>query len=198
MIQLNNISYEIGERHLLRELDWYIDDGSRIALVGANGSGKTTLLRIVTGQLRLTSGRISKPSGYRIGYLPQEEVSLEDNQILSIVLAGRPDVQEIATQLKEIQIALTAENNPQNQRELITKQGELENHFKLLDGYSLQAEVKKILAGLGFDQNNFGKPLSEFSGGWRMRVYLAKLLLQKPDFLPRLFFLKRIEAIIIF
>ncbi|MEJ2537476.1 MAG: ABC-F family ATP-binding cassette domain-containing protein [Calditrichia bacterium] len=183
MIQLNNISYEIGERHLLRELDWYIDDGSRIALVGANGSGKTTLLRIVTGQLRQTSGRINKPSGYRIGYLPQEEVSLEDNQILSIVLAGRPDVQEIATQLREIQIALTAENNPQNQRELITKQGELENHFKLLDGYSLQAEAKKILAGLGFDQNNFGKPLSEFSGGWRMRVYLAKLLLQKPNLL---------------
>jgi ATP-binding cassette subfamily F protein 3 len=183
MVQLKNIHYEIGKQTLLRDLNWFIDDGSRIALIGANGSGKTTLLRIITGQIKPISGYIIRPSVYRIGYLPQEEIILENNRILTAVLSGRPDIREIDTQLKEIQIALKVEKNPQSEKELIARQGELENQYKLLDGYSIQAEAKKILAGLGFDQDEFGKPLMEFSGGWRMRVYLAKLLLQNPDLL---------------
>ena len=183
MVQLKNIHFEIGERMLLRDLNWFIDDGSRIALIGANGSGKTTLLRIITGQIKPISGYINRPSSYRIGYLPQEEIVLEDNPILTTVLSGRPDIEEIDTQLKEIQIALKVEKNPQSEKELVARQGELENQYKLLDGYNIQAEAKKILAGLGFEQDDFGKPLTEFSGGWRMRVYLAKLLLQNPDLL---------------
>ncbi|MEJ2049503.1 MAG: ABC-F family ATP-binding cassette domain-containing protein [Calditrichota bacterium] len=183
MVQLKNIHYQIGERTLLRDLNWFIDDGSRMALIGANGSGKTTLLRIITGQIKPNSGHINRPSGYQIGYLPQEEIVLQDNPILNTVLTGRPDIEEINAQLKEIQIALKVEINPQSEKELVARQGELESQYKLLDGYSIQAEAKKILAGLGFDRDEFGKPLMEFSGGWRMRVYLAKLLLQNPDLL---------------
>ena len=181
MLQVRELRYAIGDRELLAGVDWMIHPGKRIALIGPNGAGKTTMLRILNGEITEYHGSIVKPKDYRIGYLPQEEIALGHGSILHLTLQGQKEVIEIENTLAELHDALNAPHA--NHEQLLQQIGDLEHRYDALEGYRLEAVAKGILAGLGFVEADFGRPLSEFSGGWRMRVHLARLLLQKPDLL---------------
>ena len=181
MLQIQGLEYAIGERRLLDGVDWVIQPGFRVALIGPNGAGKTTMLRILSGDLEDHHGNIVKPKDFRIGYLPQEEKALGLGTILHLVLKGQQEVLEIERTLAELHEELNAPHA--NHEALLKRIGELEHRYDALDGYRLESSAKTILAGLGFSEDDFQRPLSEFSGGWRMRVHLARLLLQKPDLL---------------
>ena len=181
MLQIRELHYEIADRKLLNGVDWIIQPGKRVALIGPNGAGKTTMLRILTGGLEDHYGSIVKPKDYKIGYLPQEEVVLGQGAILQIVLKGQKEVHEIENRLAQLHDELNAPHV--NHDTLLKRIGDLEHRYDALDGYRLESVAKSILTGLGFAENDFERPLAEFSGGWRMRIHLARLLLQKPDLL---------------
>ncbi len=180
MLQINNLSFSIGDLDLLKNINWTIKPNRRIGLIGPNGAGKTTFLRILTNEYEPTSGSISIPKDYSIGYLPQEEIIFEEKCILDLVMAGNPELIKIEHELKSIHDQLdTNEGNPA----LLEKLGLLDDRFSLLGGYQIESAAKKILSGLGFKENDYSRLISEFSGGWRMRVHLCRLLLQEPDLL---------------
>ena len=181
MLQIRDLQYSIGARPLLDGIDWMINPGKRVALIGPNGAGKTTLLRILNGEIEDYHGNITKPKDYRIGYLPQEEIVVGSGSVVHIVLKGQQEVMTIEQKLAELHAALNA---PHDNHEALLKQiGDLEHRYDALDGYRLEAVAKSILSGLGFSVSDFDRPLTDLSGGWRMRVHLARLLLQKPDLL---------------
>ncbi len=181
MLQINNLSYAIGERVLLDNVNLNISPAKRIALVGANGTGKTTLLRLITGELQAESGRILKPADYDIGYLPQEELNPEDKNILEYVLLGSKRIVKIEQEIIDIHHKLNGEKI--NDKKLLERLGALETEFSLSGGYEIEFKAKKILTGLGFEEKDFERRLDEFSGGWRMRALLARILLQEPQVL---------------
>ncbi len=181
MLQIRELSYSIGSRQLLDGIDWMIQPGKRTALIGPNGVGKTTLLRILNGDLEYASGKIIAPKEYRIGYLPQEELAVTGNSILDTVLEGQKEVKRLEQKIAELHDILTT--TEVNREDILEQLGMLEHRFEAMDGYHLETQAKTILTGLGFRKTDFARPLSEFSGGWRMRVYLALLLVLKPDLL---------------
>ncbi len=181
MLQIKDLSYEIGERRILDRISLAVHPGQKIALIGPNGTGKTTLLRILVGELKPLEGTILMPRGYKIGYLPQEPIAFEKGSLLGAVLEGHAEIQEIELKIHEIQEKLSA--GQQDNSQLLKRLGALQDRFALLGGYELESQAKKILMGLGFKEEDFFRPLTEFSGGWRMRAYLAKILLIKPDLL---------------
>jgi len=180
MIQLNDVTYGIGVRELLQGVSWPIHPGRRAALVGPNGAGKTTLLRILAGEISDFSGSILKPNATRIGYLPQEETAVGEGAILPLVMAGHKDAAAIEQAIVNIHQALETAENPDP---LLKKLGPLEEQFRQIGGYDLEARAKSILSGLGFNVDEFERSIAKFSGGWRMRVYLARLLVTEPDLL---------------
>ena len=181
MLQIRELYYSIGDRQLIDGIELMIQPGKRTALIGANGAGKTTLLRILTGEIEYSSGSIIKPKDYKIGYLPQEEITVSGTTVLQAVLEGQKEVKDLENQIANLHDALKHEDS--NHEELLDRLGHLEHRFNAMNGYHLEVLAKKILSGLGFKDTDFTRPLSEFSGGWRMRVYLALLLVQSPDLL---------------
>ncbi|MCP4219039.1 MAG: ABC-F family ATP-binding cassette domain-containing protein [bacterium] len=186
MLQIRNLTYSIGDRKLLDDTEWVINPGKRSALVGPNGAGKTTLMRILMDQLEYDSGSIIKPKGYSIGYLPQEEVTMEAQTVLKTVLDGQKEINRLQEQITKLHHDLeehTTLPEGETEEKLLKRLGDLEHRFEFLDGYHVEATAKSILTGLGFSPEGLHRPLGEFSGGWRMRAYLAILLVQKPDLL---------------
>jgi len=181
MFQIRNISYHIAERMLLDQLQLVINPGRRIGLIGPNGAGKTTLLRILSGELQADVCDIIQPREYSIGYLPQEERSIGAGPVLPIAMSGNAELIRLGQQIQELHEAL--ESDQSNHEVLTARLGDLESRYHLLGGYELESQTKKILTGLGFRESDFYRPVREFSGGWRMRIYLARLLLQSPDLL---------------
>jgi ATP-binding cassette subfamily F protein 3 len=184
MLQLINISYEIGGSPLFRDIQWTINPQKRVALIGPNGSGKTTLLRLISGVLPIQQGDIIKPKSYQIGYLPQEEISFGRGSVLDEVLEANQLLQAMEEEKEFLYLQL---ENPAieqaEQKSLAGRLGYLEERFHFLGGYSYEALAKKILTGLGYKENEFNESIDTKSGGWRMRVYLARLLLQNPNLL---------------
>ncbi len=181
MLQIRDLSYTIGERALLKNIHWVINPGVRVALIGANGAGKTTLLRLIVGELAPVSGDILKPKDYRIGYLPQEEISIDGSTVLSAVLAGQGEMVRLEQQIADIHRMLDA--GGKDTEALLQRLGSLESRYDALAGYTMENQAKAILSGLGFQEQQFHDDIRTLSGGWRMRVYLARILLQKPDLL---------------
>ena len=181
MLQIKDLYYSVGDRQLLAGVDWAIHNNKRTALIGPNGSGKTTLLKILTGEIEQAKGRITKPKDYRIGCLPQEEIKVGSGTILESVLAGQTEITGLEKQINQLHHALNSAST--GQEHLLTQLGDLEQRYEALDGYHIETTAKSILTGLGFRKNDFDRPLREFSGGWRMRAYLALLLAKKPDLL---------------
>lgn len=181
MLQIKELYYSIGSRDLLAGVNWSIHPGRRAALIGPNGAGKTTLLRILNGEIEYKSGNIIKPKDFRVGYLPQEEIALQDGTVLQTVLQGQKQVIRLEEKIYKMRIELETEN--QDHDNILQKLGELEHQYEALDGYRLESSAKAILSGLGFADTEFHRSLSELSGGWRMRCYLARLLLQQPHLL---------------
>ena len=181
MLQIKKLCYSIGDRKLLSDINWIIKPGKRAALIGPNGAGKTTLFKILTGDLKNETGDIFCSKEYRIGYLPQEEMTFGKNTILESVIEGNIEIVELEQKIARLHEKL--EITKKNQEQILKRLGDLEHHYEILGGYRLEAEAKAILAGLGFENKDFNNSISQFSGGWRMRAYLARLLIQKPDLL---------------
>jgi ATP-binding cassette subfamily F protein 3 len=177
---LNDITFEFGSRILFSELSWHIRPQEKIGLIGANGTGKSTLLRIISGEYTPTSGNISKRNDLIIGFLNQDLLSyLSDKSILDVAMEAFERANYLHQEIEKTLHQLETDHSDQ----ILDRLQKLQTEYESLDGYSLQSRAESILEGLGFSTTDLTRPLREFSGGWRMRVMLAKTLLQKPDLL---------------
>ena len=180
MISINNISYYVGGRPLYENASLHIKDRDRIGLIGLNGKGKTTLLRLIEQTITPESGDISYSNNCTIGFLNQDLLSYKsDNSILSVALSAFKRVNELKIKINEILHQLETDYTD----ELIEKLGVYQEEFEKLGGYTAESQAEEVLEGIGFSTEDLKKPLHTFSGGWRMRVMLAKLLLEKPSLL---------------
>ena len=184
MLQLVNITVDFGGRALFRELNWQINRKDRVALIGANGVGKSTLLKIINKQFQPTAGSVAHSKTLQIGYLPQDGLHAHGKELLHEVMTAFEEV--IAThdkmRLIESNMAVADHASPEFQK-MIDTYGELQHRFEDLDGFSIESKAARVLTGLGFKEEEFVKRCELFSGGWQMRIALAKLLLQNPDLL---------------
>lgn len=180
MLTINNLSFYFGGRPIFDGASLQIKPKDKIGLIGQNGMGKSTLLRIIVGEYQPDAGNISKAGDCSIGFLNQDLLSYQtDDSILAVAMQAFE--RENILQKKIDEVLHEMETNYRD--ELIDKLGKLQEEFEHLGGYSIQAKAEEILEGLGFKTEELHKPLRQFSGGWRMRVMLAKLLLQKPSLL---------------
>src|SRR6201985_2984472 len=180
MIAINNLTFEIGARALYDEANWHIKPGEKIGLIGANGTGKTTLLKIITGEYTPTSGTISMAKDLTMGYLNQDLLSYSsDKNILHVAMEAFERQNQLHDEIEILLKKLETEYT----EDLLHKLSDKQHEFEALDGYNIEYKAHEILAGLGFSEADTHRKLSEFSGGWRMRVMLAKILLQAPDIL---------------
>jgi len=182
MLQIEEVSKSFGGQVLFRDLTWHVTRGQRIGLVGPNGAGKTTLCRLLIGEMNPDDGQIRRAKSVTIGYLPQDVAAVGAGTVLGHVLAGFPEVQRIETELEELAQAMADGDNGASEG-LVQRYGELQHAYEALGGYDLEARAKAILGGLGIRPDALAAPLGSFSGGWRMRVALGRLLLQAPDLL---------------
>jgi len=184
MLQLKNLSLSFGGQDLFRNLNWHVRKGERIGLVGPNGAGKTTLFRLITGQLEPDTGTVQRGREATIGYLPQEGIAVTGRSLFAEARAALPQLTEIQSELAVIHDALERNDvDAEEHGELLARYGDLQHRFEELGGFRADAEVAKVLTGLGFQESQFERPTETFSGGWQMRIALAKLLLQQPDIL---------------
>lgn len=180
MIAINNLTFEIGARALYDEANWHIKPGEKIGLIGANGTGKTTLLKIIVGDYTPTSGTVSKSKDLTMGYLNQDLLSYSsDKNILHVAMEAFHRQNQLHDEIENLLKKLETDYS----EDLLHKLSDKQHEFELLDGYNIEYKAHEILAGLGFSEADTHRKLSEFSGGWRMRVMLAKILLQAPDIL---------------
>ncbi|MGK9125137.1 ABC-F family ATP-binding cassette domain-containing protein [Olivibacter sp. SA151] len=180
MIAINNLTFEIGARALYDDANWHIKPGDKVGLIGANGTGKTTLLRIIIGEYTPTSGTISMAKDLKIGYLNQDLLSYEsEKSILHVAMEAFERQNQLHAEIETLLKKMETDYS----EELIHKLSDKQIEFEALDGYNIEYRAHEILAGLGFDDEQQSRKLSEFSGGWRMRVMLARILLQAPDIL---------------
>jgi len=180
MIAINNLTFEIGARALYDDANWHIKPGEKIGLIGANGTGKTTLLKIIVGDYTATSGTISMAKDLKMGYLNQDLLSSQvDNTILHVAMEAFERQNQLHDEIESLLKKLETDYS----EDLLHKLSDKQHEFEALDGYNIEYRAHEILAGLGFSDADTRRQLSEFSGGWRMRVILAKILLQTPDIL---------------
>ncbi len=183
MIQVEEVAKAYGGQQLFRELFWRIPDGERIGLVGPNGVGKTTLCRVLAGLDEPDAGRISRPREATVGYLPQEAGATSAGTVLAEALSGFDDVWRLESEMGEVATALSTAGTAAESQVLTERYGDLQLRFEAAGGYRLETQAKAILGGLGFRPADFARPLAEFSGGWRMRAALARLLVLRPSLL---------------
>tara|TARA_B110001450_G_scaffold173695_1_gene162055 strand:+ start:6391 stop:8247 length:1857 start_codon:yes stop_codon:yes gene_type:complete len=183
MLNLTNITVSFGGRDLYKNISFQINSKDKIGIVGKNGAGKSTMLKLITGDQKPNSGTINTTNSLSIGYLPQEiNVSSKEN-ILNEVLNANKQLLQINNRLDEINLELTTRTDYESDSymQLLSELSDLNEQLLLLDGDNQLKDAELILKGLGFEQNELNEPYSSFSGGWKMRVELAKLLIQKPS-----------------
>jgi ATP-binding cassette subfamily F protein 3 len=174
------LSYYIGGRALYENANMFIKPKDKIGLIGQNGRGKSTLLKILNGEYKIDAGSISKSNDCSIGFLNQDLLSYQsDDSILTVAMGAFKEVVEIEREIEKIIKKLETEYSD----DLVEKLSKLQEKFDHLDGYTIQSKAEEVLEGIGFTTQDLQRPLREFSGGWRMRVMLSKLLLEKPSLL---------------
>ena len=183
MLSVNDVSKYLGKKELFRGVSLHVSPGQRIGLIGPNGSGKSTLFQILAGEIEADSGSISKTRGLRIGYLPQGIVPAHGKSILARATDVHEEGQKLSAELETIQRDLDCEEDHQALSALATRHARVHERIEHLVGYDFEARAAKILEGLGFRTAQFDFPVSELSGGWVMRLELARLLLSEPDLL---------------
>ncbi len=181
MLTLNNISFEFGGRYLYKDATWQINPGEKIGLVGRNGTGKSTLLRIITGEYSIESGEINAIRGLSIGFMNQDLLSFSTDESIHDVAMGA--FEEALAIEKEIEIILHKIEQGDESQELLEKLHDKQMRFEQLDGYRIEQKTANLLEGLGFTTADLKRSYKEFSGGWRMRVMLARIMLKEPDLL---------------
>ncbi|MDH5366744.1 MAG: ATP-binding cassette domain-containing protein, partial [Cyclobacteriaceae bacterium] len=180
MLSIQNLSYYIGGRALFEDASLHIKPKDKIGLIGLNGKGKSTLLRLIDDEYQPNSGTISKSKECTIGFLNQDLLSYQSDD--SIITVAMEAFKEAVTLQKQID-AILKKMETNYTDDLVDKLTKAQERFEALDGYTMQAKAEEILEGIGFKTEDLTRPLREFSGGWRMRVMLAKLLLEKPSLL---------------
>lgn len=185
MISINNLSVEFSSHPLFTDISFVVNPTDKIALVGKNGAGKSTLLKILAGEQEPTSGSIGRPSGLTIGYLPQQMKIADDTTILEETKKAFKDRLDMEAELEKLNASLAEREDYESKdyARLLEKIEFLSHRIAVDDTTNVEAEIERTLAGLGFMRTDFDRPTSEFSGGWRMRVELAKILLRRPDVL---------------
>lgn len=182
MLELQNLSLQFNGEYLFRDVSVTIHAGDKLALVGANGAGKTSLFRLITGVLQPESGNVAIQKRVKIGYLPQEQILHSGKCLLDEAATGASDVMELRDREAEIMSDLQRLREDEEQyQELVYQLGTVHHRLEDLDSYKLESRIEQILIGLGFSQQDFSRLTQEFSGGWQMRIALAKILIAEPD-----------------
>ncbi len=184
MLHLKNFSKEFNGRPIVLNINWHLKKGERVGLVGENGAGKTTLMRIIAGQMDSSSGAIMLAKGATIGYLPQDGIISRERTLFAEVMTAFAGLQSIEKELQELAVRLEGMGDGGvEHEELLHRLGDLQEQFRQRGGYAMESEAGTVLRGLGFSPADWERGCVEFSGGWQMRIALAKLLLQKPHVL---------------
>lgn len=185
MISIENLTVEFGVKPLFHDVSFVVNDHDRIALVGKNGAGKSTMLKIICGLQQPTSGVVAIPSDTTIGYLPQVMKLSDDTTVKEEARKAFADTTKMQQQLERMQqeMADRTDYESQSYAELVERFTQLHDRYMMIGGDNCEAEIERTLVGLGFCRDDFDRPTKEFSGGWRMRVELAKILLRNPDVL---------------
>jgi ATPase subunit of ABC transporter with duplicated ATPase domains len=181
MIRLDNISKQIGHQILFIEASATLQKGEKVGLVGPNGAGKTTLFRMMTGQEQPDEGQVSADRGITIGYFSQDVGEMSGRSAVSEVMDGAGPVSTVAAELKALETAMADPSRADEMEEIIVQYGEVQHRFEELDGYALEGKAREVLAGLSFSQEMMDGDVGALSGGWKMRVALARILLMRPD-----------------
>ena len=184
MIQLSSAGKRFGPKTLFENLDWLITPRDRVGLVGANGTGKSTLLKVLAGQDGLDYGEITSAKGITTGYLPQDGLSLSGRTVFNECISVYGDLLDMEQEMEDL-TGKMSELDPESDEyhRVATRHQILDSQFRAHDGYALESKVGAVLGGLGFPQSDWKRKTDEFSGGWQMRLALAKLLLQEPNLL---------------
>ena len=184
MIQLSDVTKSFGDRVLFGHVTWQIGDGERVGLCGPNGAGKTTLLKILGGFEEADSGGVVKPAGLSIGYLPQDGLSHSGRTVFEEASSAFQPLLDMKAEMHDIEHKLGDASVPQDEHDaMLARYAELQDRFRLDEGYSIDLRIASVLRGLGFSSEDGDRPCETFSGGWQMRIALAKLLLGRPNLL---------------
>ena len=184
MIQLSDVTKSFGDRVLFDHVTWQIGDGERVGLCGPNGAGKTTLLKILGGIEETDSGGVVKPAGLSIGYLPQDGLSHSGRTVFEEASSAFQPLLDMKAEMHDIEHKLGDASVPQDEHDaMLARYAELQDRFRLDEGYSIDLRIASVLRGLGFSSEDGDRPCETFSGGWQMRIALAKLLLGRPNLL---------------
>jgi ATPase subunit of ABC transporter with duplicated ATPase domains len=180
MIRLDNISKQIGHQILFIEASAALERGEKVGLVGPNGAGKTTLFRMITGEEQPDEGQVAVDRGVTIGYFSQDVGEMSGRSAVSEVMDGAGPVSAVAAELNDLEAAM-GDTGRADMDEIIARYGEVQARFEELDGYALEGRAREVLAGLSFSQEMMDGDVGSLSGGWKMRVALARILLMRPD-----------------
>lgn len=181
LIGLQNVTFEFGARVIVEDATWHIQPGDRIGLIGYNGTGKSTLLKVLVGEYTPSKGTVEKGKDTTIGYLHQDLLSFDTNDnITEVALGAFERIRELEKEIETLghELEKDSENN-----DLLIRYTDALHELDVLDGYNIHHKAEEVLHGLGFSNEDLVRPYKEFSGGWRMRVLLCKMILQKPDVL---------------
>ena len=178
MLSIENLSFYLGNKQLYMHASLFIKPKDKIGLIGYNGAGKSTLMRLITGELKPDSGSINLQKGFNIGFLNQDHLSYKtSDSVRQVAMTAFNDIILLEKKLSEISKRIEENYDEEMLNEMLQLQEKIEH----LGGYDMETKTEKVLAGMGFGKDDFDKPLEHYSGGWRMRVMLAKLLLQQPS-----------------
>ena len=179
IMQVEHLTKSFGGRTLFSDACFRLEAHDRLALVGPNGAGKTTMLKVITGHEDADSGNVVFAKGAVVGYLGQEAIEMEDRSIFDEVISSQQEILEAEQRLHELEASLNENSTP----EKLAACGRARERYEALGGYRLESQVRSVLFGLGFKEDDMSRHTSDFSGGWQMRIALAKLLIRKPDLL---------------
>jgi ATP-binding cassette, subfamily F, member 3 len=183
MIHLSNISKHYGSKVLYKNASFQINPGEKMGLVGSNGSGKSTIFRVITGEERLDEGQVSKPGKLVLGYFSQNIAEMEGKTVIAEVLSALGPLSQIEARIKEIEGLLAEPMDDDAMAKMLEEYGELQSQFEQRGGYEAESKAQEILSGLGFSAVEQLRQTESFSGGWKMRIALAKILLLQPEVL---------------
>ena len=179
MLQLKNVNKQFADQVVLGNVDWHVRPTDRVGLCGENGAGKTTLLRLLAGQSEVDAGKLQLARGTTVGYLPQEGLEHTGRDLFTEVRSALTELLSVESELQSLENKISRETMQAD----LERYSELQEIFRQRGGYTMQADIGRVLKGLGFAEDDWTRPCEHFSGGWQMRIALAKLLLQKPNLL---------------
>ncbi len=184
MLHISSLHKAFGDRVLFDQVSWQIQAGQRVGLCGPNGAGKTTLLKMLSGEVEPDAGEIARPNGLTVGYLPQDGLAHAGRTLYEEASRAFEPLLALQAELRELETRLGDASLPASEHDAaLARYSEVQTAFQDRDGYGIEAKVDAVLRGLGFEGTDFGKPTETFSGGWQMRIALAKLLLRRPRLL---------------